>query len=144
MSEPLWRFEHAVDCAVPRAFAWAHWTNVGNWADPPARFELHGRFAEGARLTTVLPGERLNWIIREVEAGVGALLEMQVMGAVVGLRWRFREMGERQTRITQTVSLAGDGAEALVEQARMFEANLPEGMNKLARAMERSWQAERD
>jgi len=92
----------------------------------------------------VLPGQRLNWIIREVEAGVGALLEMQVMGAVVGLRWRFREMGERQTRITQTVSLAGDGAEALVEQARMFEANLPEGMNKLARAMERSWQAERD
>jgi hypothetical protein len=143
MSATEWRFEHAVECGVPREFAWAYWTNIGNWDDPPAQFRLDGPFRAGARLTTVLPGEELHWVIREVQAGFGALIEMELMRAVVGLRWRFEGTGDRSTRISQTVSLSGDGAEALAGPARMFEANMPEGMRKLAQAMERSWEAGR-
>ena len=144
MREPCWKFAHAVDCGVPRAFAWAYWTNVGNWHDPPARFELDGPFAVGTRLTTVLPDQRLHSMIRETEAGVGALIEMEVLGAVVEFRWRFEEAGEQRTRITQTVSMSGEGAEALLGQAKIFEANLPNGMSKMSRAMERRWEGEKD
>ena len=42
MSEPVWTFEHAVECGVPRAFVWEYWTNPANWDDPPARFEFDG------------------------------------------------------------------------------------------------------
>jgi hypothetical protein len=143
MSVPQWKFEHAVVCAVPREFAWAYWTDIGNWDDPPAQFRLDGPFRSGARLTTVLPGQELYWVIRDVEAGFGALIEMELSGAVVGLRWRFEEIAGERTRISQAVSLSGDGAEALVDQAKMFETNLPDGMRKLAQAMERSWEAQR-
>jgi len=143
MSVPRWKFEHALECGVPRDFAWAYWTNIGNWDDPPAQFRLDGPFREGSRLTTVLPGQELHWIIREVEAGSGALIEMELMGAVVGFRWRFEATGDESTRISQVVSLSGEGAEALVGQAKIFEANLPHGMSKMAHAMERSWEARR-
>jgi hypothetical protein len=40
--------------------------------------------------------------------------------------------------------MSGEGAEALLGQAKIFEANLPNGMSKMSRAMERRWEGEKD
>ncbi len=142
MSTTLWTFEHAAECKAPREFVWAYWTDVRNWDDPPARFELDGAFALGARLTTILPGQRLESVVREVNDGREALIEMDFAGANVGFRWRFEEIAAQGTRMTQTIRLSGAAAEALLEQVRVLEANAPDGMKKLIAAIERKWFAE--
>jgi len=139
MSETNWEFTHAVECEAPREFAWAYWTNVDNWDDPPARFEFDGPFAVGTRLTTKLPGQELVSEIREVVEGCAARIEMEVMSAVVAFEWSFEDCGEQRTRITQRIELRGVGAVALVEQAKMLEQGVPQGMAKLAKNIDRKW-----
>lgn len=139
MSKTAWEFEHSVECAVPREFAWEYWTDAANWDDPPARFAFEGPFAVGTRLKTILPGQTLESVIREVEEGQAARIEMEVMGAMVAFCWRFEEVTERRTRITQRVELSGTGAEALVGHARVMEQSVPQGMARLAGNMERAW-----
>ena len=134
-----WKYEHAVECGVPREFAWKYWTDVKNWDDPPARFEINGPFAVGTRVTTVLPGQRLQSVIREVEEGRGARIEMEVADAVVAFQWGLHELANQRTKLIQTVSLSGAGAESLAGQAKMLETTVPDGMKKLAGAMERKW-----
>ena len=47
------------------------------------------------------------------------------------IRWRFDDLGER-TRITQRMSVGGEGAVPLVNAvASIFETNIPAGMQKL-------------
>jgi hypothetical protein len=139
MRKTVWEFEHAVECAVPREFAWSYWTDAANWDDPPARFEFGGPFAVGTRLKTILPGQTLASVIREVEAGRAARIEMEVMEAVVAFCWRFAEVAEGRVRITQRVELSAAEASALVEQARVMEQSVPQGMARLAVNMERAW-----
>ena len=67
MTTIAWEMTHAVETNISPAFAWNYWTDVANWDDPPAKFDLDGSFASGSRGTTRLPGqEPLEWIIREV------------------------------------------------------------------------------
>jgi len=142
MSGVLWEFEHSVDCGVSRPFAWAYWTNPDHWDDPPARFEFAGPFAVGTQLTTVLPGQRLQSVIREVVDGREALIEMEVTFAKVQFRWRFEELGAGRTRITQLIRLVGESVEGLVEQAKVLEQSVPQGMTKLAGDLERKWRGQ--
>lgn len=139
MSESVWKFEYSVESEVPQEFAWGYWSDVRNWEDPPAKLEWDGPFRVGARLTTILPGQRLESVVRQIEEGRGARIEMEVMGATVTFEWRFEEVAERRTKITQTIGLSGPGAEKLVDQAKVLEQSAPEGMKRLARTMERSW-----
>lgn len=139
MNEPAWRFEHAVECEAPRGFAWKYWTNPENWEDPPARFEFYVPLAAGTRLTTILPGQRLESVIRDVEQGSSALIEMEVEGANVGFRWRFKKLGAERTKITQTICPYGKGAEGLIGPAKMLEQSVPEGMKRIARKIEEAW-----
>jgi len=132
MREASWEFVHAVECEAPREFAWAYWTNAENWDDPPARFEFDGPFAVGTRLKTILPGQELESVIREVVEGRSARIEMDVMSALVAFCWDFEELDRRRTKITQRISLSGAGAEALVEQAKTLEQSVPQGMQRLA------------
>src|ERR1044072_262140 len=113
MSEPVWTFEHAVELNAPPVFAWQYWTNPENWHDPPARFEFDGPFAVGTRLTTVLPGERLQSFIREILPEREALIEMEVARAIVRFQWKFEELPTGRTRITQTIRLSGAGSAQL-------------------------------
>jgi len=138
MSEVVWEFAHAVECAAPREFAWNYWTNPANWDDPPARFEFDGPFAVGTRLKTILPRQELESVIREVVEERSARIEMEVMSAVVAFCWEFEELDKGLTKITQQIRLSGAGAGALVEQARLLEASVPQGMEKLAKNMERN------
>ena len=138
-SEPVWQFQHSVECNAPRQFAWSYWTNVANWNDPPATFHLDGPFIAGTQLTTSLPGQTLHSMIREVKPGLEAIIEMQLNGAVLSFHWKFESVAdEDRTRITQRQALSGTNAGAFVDQAGILEQTTPEGMNKLAAAIERT------
>src|SRR5438046_2407880 len=61
------QLEHSVDAEVSPSFAWNWRTDIKNWDDPPAQFQLDGPFASGSWGTTLLPGqEPLRWQIRDV------------------------------------------------------------------------------
>jgi len=132
-----WAITHSVETNASPAFAWNYWTEVTNWDDPPAKFELDGPFACGSRGTTRLPGqEPLHWFIREVNPPNAATIEMQLEGAMVSFEWRFVGLTDGRTRLTQRVVLKGEKADRYLSQIKAaFTANLPDGMNKLATAM---------
>ena len=48
MSEIAWQIAHSVDSKADLPFAWAYITDVANWDDPPATFELEGPFEAGS------------------------------------------------------------------------------------------------
>jgi len=52
MTKVGWDITHSVETNPSPAFAWDFWTNVANWADPSATFELDGPFAGGSQGTT--------------------------------------------------------------------------------------------
>jgi hypothetical protein len=42
-----WEITHSVETNASPAFAWIYWTEVTNWDDPPAKFELDDRLLAG-------------------------------------------------------------------------------------------------
>lgn len=141
-SEPAWQFQHSIDCNAPLQFAWSYWTNIANWNDPPASFHLDGPFEVGSQLTTSLPGQTLQSVIREVIQDREAIIDMQLPGGILSFHWKFESLSVDRTRITQHLVLSGTNAEALVAQASMLEESAPQGMKKLVAAIERSLKAE--
>ncbi|SRR6266545_267893 len=138
MSTVAWHLEHSVEAEVSASFAWSFWTDVRNWNDPPARFELDGPFAVGSRGSTLIPDqEPLHWRIREVRSEDLAAIDMQLDRATLSFEWRFEPLSEHRTRLTQRIALSGDNSVAYVGQVQAgFGANLPEGMKRIAKAME--------
>ena len=143
-TEPAWQFQHSVDCNTPRQFAWDYWTNIANWNDPPARFHLDGPFDVGSQLTTSLPGQTLRSVIRDVIADREAIIEMQLPDAILSFHWKFENLSEHRTRITQWLVLSGPEAKSLVPRASTLEESAPEGMKKLVAAIERAQQLKRE
>jgi len=141
-SEPAWQFHHSVDCNAPQQYAWRYWTNVANWNDPPATFRLDGPFDVGSKLTTNLPGQTLQSVIREVTEDREAVIDMQLSNATLSFHWKFEDLSEHRTRITQRLVLSGPDAEAFVSQASVLEESVPEGMQNLVAAIERNLKAE--
>jgi len=138
MSEPAWEFQYSIECNATHKFAWRFWTNIANWNDPPAKFDLDGPFEIGARLTTTLPGQTLYSVIRDLQPEREAAIEMQLSDAVLSFHWKFEKLGESRTRITQRLVLSGANAKSFVAQASAMEASVPEGMKKVAAAIERA------
>ena len=128
---------HSVETSASPAFAWQFWTNIANWDDPPAEFELDGPFATGSRGITRLPGqEPLHWLIREVTPPNAATIEMSLDGAALSFEWRFVGLADGRTQLTQRIVLEGEKADMYLSQVKaVFTANLADGMNKLAAAM---------
>jgi len=138
MNEPAWEFQHSVECNATRRFAWGYWTNVANWNDPPASFHLDGPFQAGSRLTTTLPDQTWHSIIRAVEPDREAIIEMELPDAVLSFHWKFEELVEDRTRITQRLVLKGANAKAFVAQVVIFEQSVPDGMKKVVGEIERA------
>ena len=67
--------------------------------------------------------------------GEAATIEMPVDGAALAFEWKFAGPAEGPTRLTQRVVLKGQEADTYLEQAKMYGANLPDGMKKIAAAM---------
>jgi len=135
MNEPVWTFEHSVECAASRKFAWSYWANVANWSDGPAKFELDAPFAVGSRLTTNLPNQTMHSVIRYVDPGQAATIEMQLPDSTVSFHWRFDGLSEMRTRITQRLTLLTQNTD-LVAEAGFLEQTVPQGMSKLIAAIE--------
>ena len=141
IAELAWQFQHSVDCSAPQHFAWNYWTQVANWNDPPATFHLDGPFDVGSKLMTNLPGQTLHSVIRDVTKDCEAVIDMQLPDAVLSFHWKFEDLSEDRTRITQLLVLSGQDAGAFVSQAGVLEKTVPEGMQKLVAAIERSLKA---
>jgi hypothetical protein len=137
MATVPWEITHSVETNASPAFAWNFWTDVANWDDPPAEFELDGPFATGSRGATRWPGqEPLHWFIREVTPPSAAKIEMRLDGAALSFEWQFEGLAGGRTRLTQRIVLKGEKADIYLSQVKAaFTANLPDGMNKLATAM---------
>jgi len=138
MSEPAWEFQYSIECNATRQFAWRFWTDIANWNDPPAKFDLDGPFQTGARLTTTLPGETLYSVIRDLQPEREATIEIQLADAILSFHWKFEKLTEDRTRITQRLVLSGANAKSFVAQATAMEASVPDGMKKVAAAIERA------
>jgi hypothetical protein len=113
-------------------------TNIANWDDPPAEFELDGPFRAGAVGITRIPGRSpLQWKIRALDPQRAYTLEMPLDRATVTFEWRFDPLSDAQTRLTQRIVLQGENAGAHVaEMQAAFGVTLAEGMQRIARAME--------
>jgi hypothetical protein len=133
-----WDIAQSVDAKASLPFAWSYMTNVANWDDPPARFELNGPFTIGSSGTTRMPGqEPLLWHIRIVSPMKAYALEMTLDRASMSFEWRFDALPDGRTRLTQQIVLKGENAAAYVAQVQSaFTLSLAAGMNKIAAAME--------
>ena len=140
MGEMVWQIQHSVDANVSRDFAFAYMTEVANWDDPPASFELDGSFSAGARGTTRVPGQDpLSWTVREVTPPESYVIAGTLDGAVMCVTWRFDPLPGGATRLTQRLALEGEkaaGYAAPMEAA--LAPNLAPGMARIAAAMERA------
>jgi hypothetical protein len=94
---------------------------------PPAKFELDGPFAVGSQLTTTQPGQAMHSVIRYVEPGCAATIEMQLPEGVISFHWTFEDLSETRSCITQRLALLTESA-ALIAQASMLEQSVPQGM----------------
>jgi hypothetical protein len=140
MNDMVFRLEHSVEVAVSSSFAWKWRTDVRNWDDPPATFQLDGPFASGVWGTTRFPEQApLRWRVREVRPEVCFVIAMPLQEAELAFEWRFEALSESRTRITQRVVLSGAKAGAYEDQVRTgFGANLADGMKRIAEAMEKA------
>jgi hypothetical protein len=132
--------EHSVEAEVSLAFAWSWRTDIKNWDDPPAQFQLEGPFASGTWGTTLLPGqEPLRWQIRDVRPGAAFIIQMPLDGAVLAFEWLFDAVSDHRTRITQRIVLSGVNAIAYLNQVQAsFGSNLRDGMKRIADVMARA------
>jgi hypothetical protein len=137
MSAIALRLEHSVEVDVSLAFAWSYRTDITTWKDPPATFSLQGPFEAGSRGTTLLPNQApLHWLIREVHPKKSFVIEMPLDRAIFASEWRFESVSERRIRMTQSITLSGENANAYVAQVESgFGPTLPEGMKKIAMEM---------
>jgi hypothetical protein len=138
------QLSHSVEVNVTPAFAWSYRTDIATWNDPPARFTLEGRFENGARGTTLLPGQDpLYWHIRDVKPGESFVVEMQLDRATLCFEWYFEELPGSRTKLTQQIVLSGENAHAYAAQVESgFGRNLADGMKRLASEMVSGYLAE--
>jgi len=131
------QLEDSVEAEVSPSFAWNWRTDIKNWDDPPAQFQLNGPFASGSWGTTLLPGqEPLRWQIRDVRPGAAFTMEVPLDGAVIAFEWLFDAVSNHRTRITQRIVLSGDNARTYVNQVQAgLGSNLSDGMKRIADAM---------
>jgi hypothetical protein len=137
MTDVALQLERSIEAEVSSSFAWTWRTDIENWDDPPARFQLDGPFANGTWGTTRLPGrEPIRWHIRDSRPGRSFVIEMPLDRAVLAFEWSFEALSNHRTRITQRIVLSGDNAAVYADEVRAgFSPTLADGMRKIADAM---------
>jgi Polyketide cyclase / dehydrase and lipid transport len=131
----MWEFEHSVETTARRDFVWGFWTDVNNWAfDTSVEWvRLDGPFAGGTKGVTKSPGsDPVHWVLKEVQAEKAAIFEFSLADAVLRFHWRFEDIPEGGTRITQRATFTGADTVDFVRQvAPEFEKGIPDGMSRL-------------
>jgi hypothetical protein len=115
MDDLAWQTEYSVETIARADFTWAYMTDVAHWEDPPATFELDGPFTAGSQGTTRMSGqEPRHWRIREVHALQSYVLETELDQAIMSFEWRFEQLADGGTKLTQHIVLQGENADAYV------------------------------
>jgi hypothetical protein len=137
MIDSLLILEHSIEVEVSTPFAWQFRTDVANWNDPPATFQLDGPFVEGSRGSTLVPGhEPVRWYIREVVPERLFVIEISLEGATLAFEWHFSALLARRTKLTQRIVLHGTNAAAYSRQIEEgFGVTLPDGMKRIGSEM---------
>jgi hypothetical protein len=132
--------EHSVEVDVSLSFAWNWRTDIKNWVDPPAQFQLDGPFASGSWGMTRVPGQDpLRWQLRDVRPTTAFVIDMPLDGAVLSFEWDFEPASNHGTRMTQRIVLSGTNASAYLNQVRAgFGSTLEDGMRRIADALVRA------
>src|SRR5262249_43625321 len=111
--------EHSVEVEVSRSFAWSWRTDIKNWVDPPAQFQLDGPFASGSGGVARFRGQDPpHWHLRDVRRGKAFVIDLPLDGAVLSFVWSFEPVSSHRTRMTQRIVLSGGNATAYVNQVR--------------------------
>jgi hypothetical protein len=67
-------------------------------------------------------------------------IEFALDGATMSFEWRFSELPDDRTRLTQHISLKGENASAFVADVQLaFTSSLAPGMNRIAMAIDRAY-----
>ena len=129
--------EHSIEVDVSPEFAWSFRTDIANWRDPRATFDLDGPFADGAQGRTMVPGQPpLVWSIRDVRPGRSFAIEMALDRATIRFEWLFDAATGGTTQLTQRIILSGTNAPAYKEQVESgFASTLSDGMTRIAQEM---------
>ncbi len=141
MSDIAWAIDFAVETSATQAFAWKYMTDVKNWDDPPARFQLNGSFTTGSVGTTEMPGQPpRQWRLRDVEPQRSYTIEIALEKAVILCKWQFAELTDGRTRLRQTITLEGENPAPYKEDVeRAFTPGLAPGMNRIAKAIDEAY-----
>jgi hypothetical protein len=137
MDEIAYQLQHCVEVEAGLEFVWAWQTDVRNWDDPPAQFQLDGPFTEGQSGSTIFPGQpSLRWRIREARPPRTYIIDMPLDRATCSFEWQFDSLSERRTKATQRIVLWGANAAGYVPDVRAgFGSTLAGGMERIARAI---------
>jgi hypothetical protein len=139
----FWELRHSVIANANRQKVWEFVSNIDNLAriegDAVESMTLDGPFQTGTRGATKMRGQApTHWRLAEVEPPERATYEMELPGAVVLFAWKYEELSDGRTRLTQHIVLDGPGAEAFVPfMEEHFVGNVPKGMEKLAEEVAR-------
>jgi hypothetical protein len=138
-----WELKHSVIANANRQTVWAWHSNVDNWVrfegDAVESITLDGPFQAGTHITTKMPGQepRVS-TLSDVEPPCRSLIQMALPEAVLRFAWTFEELSDRQTRMTQHITLEGPKAEAYVPMMEeYFAPNIGKGMERIAEEIER-------
>jgi hypothetical protein len=86
-------------------------SNVANCDDPQPLFILEGRFADGSRGITQLPGQSpQHWRLRDVVPMKSYTIVFPLDHAVLYFEWQFASLSNGCTRLTQHLILEGKNA----------------------------------
>jgi hypothetical protein len=143
MSDLTWETEHSVETAASSTFAWTYMSQVTNWDDPPAQFELHGPFVAGGQGTTQMPGRPTqHWQLREVRPMESYTVEFRLDRATMSFEWTFTALPGGRTRLTQQIVLKGENASAyLTDVQGAFASGLAPGMSRIGKAIDKAYAA---
>jgi Polyketide cyclase / dehydrase and lipid transport len=140
MSDVTWETEHSVETAANSTFAWTYMSQVTNWDDPPAQFELTGSFVTGGQGTTQMPGQPTQrWQLRAVRPSESYTVEFRLDRATLSFEWKFKALPDGRTRLTQHIVLKGENASTYLAYVQgAFTSGLAPGMSKIARAIDKA------
>ncbi len=140
MRNSAWEIAHSVETHATQAFAWEFMSNVANWNDPPARFQILSPFVTGGRGTTQMPDQPpQEWQLADVTPMESYTIEFPLDRASLSFKWTFHPLSDR-TRLTQHIRLLGENAsEYLATVQQTFSSNLAPGMERIAAAIDRAY-----
>jgi Polyketide cyclase / dehydrase and lipid transport len=138
-----YEFKHSIEVNINKESAWNFWTEVENWKLDPIieAVNLDGSFEAGKRGTTKMRGaDIIQWQIAQVTERESATIEIPTPGMAARFHWRFEELSDARTKLTQQITLKGEHAQNYAaEMGAGFEQGVRDGMEKLCAAMEQTF-----